>query len=105
MSVDMNNLGAAGIRERQLAEARDAGRKASELEDGGDSKSARARPTDVQLSSEAQSLARLSETDNSTSFDGERVEAIKQAISEGRYHIDPVRLAEKFIDLEIELNQ
>ena len=105
MSVDMNNLGSAGVRERQLAEARDSGRKAAELDNDRDQRTARARPTDVELSEDAQSLARLGGGERSESFDSERVEAIRQAISEGRYHIDPVRLAEKFTDLENQLNQ
>lgn len=105
MSVDMNNLGSAGVRERQLAEARDSGRKAAELDSNSEQRTAKAQPTDVQLSADAQSLARLGVTEGSESFDSERVEAIRQAISEGRYHIDPVRLAEKFVDLESQLNQ
>jgi flagellar biosynthesis anti-sigma factor FlgM len=34
-----------------------------------------------------------------TVFDEGRVDAIRQAISEGRYHVDPERLAQKILDL------
>jgi flagellar biosynthesis anti-sigma factor FlgM len=34
-----------------------------------------------------------------TVFDEGRMDAIRQAISEGRYHVDPERLAQKILDL------
>jgi len=105
MNVDINNLGAGGVRDRQLAETRESSRKATESADHGDSRTATARPTDVQLSDDARSLARLAESDSAATFDSNRVESIRQAISEGRYHVDPERLAEKIFDLEYELNQ
>lgn len=105
MSVDINNLGAGSVRDRQSAELRESSRKAAETADNGDNHTATARATDVELSDDALSLARLAGSESSASFDSDRVESIRQAISEGRYHIDPERLAEKIIDLEIELNQ
>ena len=105
MSVDINNLGAGGVRDRQMAETRESGRKAAESADNGDSRTATARPTDVQLSDDARSLARLADSDTTATFDQSRVESIRQAISEGRYHVDPDRLAEKIMGLENELNQ
>lgn len=105
MNVDINNLGAGGVRDRQLPETRESGRKSAESAEHSDSRTATARPTDVQLSADARSLARLAESESVATFDKDRVESIRQAISEGRYHVDPDRLAEKIIDLEFELNQ
>ena len=38
--------------------------------------------------------------DNTPEVDMDKVEAIKQAIAEGRFPIDPKRIAEKFAELE-----
>jgi len=35
--------------------------------------------------------------------DTARVDDIRRAIAEGRYHVDPVRLAQKFLELENDL--
>ncbi|BFM20619.1 flagellar biosynthesis anti-sigma factor FlgM [Gilvimarinus japonicus] len=52
----------------------------------------------VALSPEAQNIGRLREAiDNASGVDSERVSAIKQAISEGRFEINPERLAEAML--------
>lgn len=101
MSVDINNLGPGGVRDRSQTEARD-DRIAPKR---GDEVNARARPSDVELSEDAKSLARAADGGASAEFDEARVEAIRAAIAEGRYPVDPARLAERFISLESELNQ
>ena len=64
--------------------------------------SAKASSVSVSISSEAKSLERLeSRVSKSTAFDKEKVAAIKSAIEEGRYSINPERLAEKIIEHEL----
>jgi len=104
MSVDINNLGAGGVRDRQLAEPRETAGERTDATAAKDARVATARPTDVQLSEDALSLARLAEEGEQTTFDSSRVDAIRQAIAEGQYHVDPERLAEKFLSLESELS-
>ena len=69
------------------------------MADSADSRTATARPTDVQLSDDARSLSRLVEGDTAATFDQDRVESIRQAICEGRYHVDLDRLTDKLTDL------
>ncbi len=101
MSVDINNLGAGGVRDRALTEPReDAGAVNKSAEEA----AARGRPADVELSEDARSLTRAADAAGS-GFDQARVDKIRAAIAEGRYHVDPERLAEKFLELETQLNQ
>lgn len=54
---------------------------------------------------QSQRLQQVKESiDNTPEVDMERVEAIKQAIAEGRFPVDPKRIAEKFAELEGLLN-
>ena len=58
----------------------------------------------VELSSGAQTLKSLeAKIHTFPEIDHAKVEAIRTAIAEGLYHVDPVRLAERFIALESEL--
>ena len=60
----------------------------------------------MQLSSQARLLKRAeSQAAEGDAFDGDRVEAIRNAIAEGRYPIDAQRLAQRILDLEIQLDQ
>lgn len=63
--------------------------------------SAASRPAAADAASESARLTRVREQiDSAPEVDMARVEAIKQAIAEGRFPIDPERVAEKFIELE-----
>ena len=58
----------------------------------------------VELSHDAKSTEQLQERIRSSeSFDAERVREITQAISEGRYPVNPDRIAQKFLELESQL--
>ena len=60
----------------------------------------------VQLSAEARSLKQIaSRVQESEAFDSERVAQIRNAIAEGRYHVDTQRLADNFMELESLLDQ
>ena len=64
--------------------------------------SAKAASVSVSISSEAKSLEQLeSRVSKSTAFDKEKVASIKSAIEEGRYSINPEKLAEKIIEHEL----
>ena len=66
---------------------------------------ARAQQTDsVELSPGATRLDRLgSQIRQADEVDHAHVAAIKEAIAEGRYHVDPERLAAKILELENDL--
>ena len=58
----------------------------------------------VRLSENASSIERLQqEIRQVDTFDHKRVEAISLAISEGRYPVDPQRIAQQFLELESQL--
>lgn len=58
----------------------------------------------VALSETAQSLKGLAETAAASSeIDAGKVERIRAQIAEGRYHVDPAKLAGRMLDLEREL--
>lgn len=58
----------------------------------------------VQLSAIAQVLAGATDLQSNTSdVDLSRVQAIRSAIEQGTYHVDPQRLATNFVDLEHQL--
>ncbi len=84
-------------------------RKAGAADSGEAAKSERsenpARTDQVDLSANAQTLKSLeAKIHTFPEIDHAKVEAIRTAIAEGRYHVDPVRLAERFIALESELD-
>lgn len=95
MAINLNNINSGPIR--------DSGRpdQASPQRPGNDTDSDVSGDR-VELSQGAKALTALAE-DTTPAVDAEKVEAIREAIAEGRYHVDPVRLAEKFIELEGEL--
>ncbi|MBY6186082.1 flagellar biosynthesis anti-sigma factor FlgM [Marinobacter hydrocarbonoclasticus] len=72
-----------------------------------ESSQAPARPAGdaVVLTEQAQQLARAeSNLANASGIDQAKVDAVRQAISEGRYHVDPERLAQNITKFENELN-
>ncbi len=55
----------------------------------------------VELSAEARQLRSLSESAGaSPEVDTAKVEQIRQQIAEGRYHVDPQKLADRLLQLE-----
>lgn len=100
MAINFNNIGSGHIRDQNRAgQAGDAARSASES-----TKASGGRKDRVELSQGAQVLQTLaSEVADLPAVDTARVDDIRRAISEGRYHVDPVRLAQKFLELENDL--
>ncbi len=97
--MDINNIGSNQIRDRAV---RESGSEASRPEQSGTGASG--TRVEVDLSGDASRLTRLeAEVRDLPEIDESRVEAIRAQIAEGRYHVDPERLAEKFIALEREL--
>ncbi len=97
MAINFNNVGSNPIRDQSRTDAltpnRGEERPAKALEARDDS--------DVRLSDSARRLKALGEDlARQDAVDRDRVEEIRVAIAEGRYHVDPVRLAEKFIEFE-----
>lgn len=68
-----------------------------------ESREAAAPAVDERVESERLQQVR-EKVDNTPEVDMDRVEAIKQAIAEGRYPLDPQRIAQKFVELEGLLN-
>ena len=105
MPTDINNLNPNNIGDRRIKGSSDA---APSKSDSAAESTAAPKSSDdqVRLSDEAQTLKRLQDSiADLPAFDNDRVESIREAIAEGRYHVDPERLAERFVALESELNQ
>jgi negative regulator of flagellin synthesis FlgM len=98
MAINFNNIGSGQIGDQNRTASSDSARSASES-----TKSA-AQQDRVELSQDAQVLQSLAnEVADLPAVDAARVDDIRRAISEGRYHVDPVRLAQKFLELENDL--
>jgi len=100
MAINLNNIGSNQIRDQsRAATATDSNRSGS-----GDATASRSAADRVELSDSAKSLQSLAhEIADLPAVDAARVDSIKRAITEGRYHVDPVRLAQKFLELEGDL--
>ncbi|MCB1686729.1 MAG: flagellar biosynthesis anti-sigma factor FlgM [Pseudomonadales bacterium] len=96
--MDINKVHPGQVSERRLDKPQE-----RQIEDRQVDQEERSSRAEVSLSDSAKSLARAN-TD-SPHFDAARVDAIRQAIAQGRYHVDPERLAERFISLEKQINQ
>jgi negative regulator of flagellin synthesis FlgM len=97
MAIQFNNIGTGAIRDGARGAASsghaEAAREAPAGEESG-----------VALSEGAQLLRSVSERLAAVpEVDEARVESIRHAIASGRYHVDPVRLAQRFIELESKL--
>ena len=98
MAINFNNIGSGQIRDQNRTASSDSARSASES-----TKSA-AQQDRVELSQGAKVLQSLaSEVADLPAVDTARVDDIRRAISEGRSHVDPVRLAQKFLEFENDL--
>lgn len=108
--MDVNNLNANNPLDRRVRGAdtrqvRDSGAPAA---DGRQPTEAahEQRQGEVRLSPQARQLRDIeSQVAEQDAFDAKRVEDIRVAIAEGRYHVDPERLAARFLELELQLNQ
>ncbi len=98
--MDIQNLTASQLRDRAIAQANQRTTSPSTSNLGGTDRSA----VDVELSAIAQTLRSITE-DARPPFDQARVDAIRTAISEGRYHVDPQRLAQNFMRIESDIFQ
>jgi negative regulator of flagellin synthesis FlgM len=119
--MDINNLNSNPLVDRRSRELTGEDARADTRKQAGSSEAApeqkpavagrvasreRSAQDEVQLSAQARSLKQLqSQATTGDAFDRERVEKIRSAIAEGRYHVDAQRLAENFLDLENILNQ
>ncbi|WP_456374402.1 flagellar biosynthesis anti-sigma factor FlgM [Thiolapillus sp.] len=102
MSIDINNLG-SGVTPRTGD---------SKRVDGNETNAADARQATgkssvndtVSLSETAIRLGQLGvAVDNQPVVDTKRVEQVKQAIMDGSYSVDPTRIAEKMMELDMAL--
>ena len=97
MAIQFNNIGPGAVRDGVRGTA-----------SSGNAEAAREPPaaeeSGVALSEGAQLLRSVTERLAAVpEVDEARVESIRNAIASGRYHVDPVRLAERFIELESKL--
>ena len=103
MTIDINNLNPNNTPDRRVKGSASADTSATSKES---SSAARSADDQVQLSDRAQTLKRMEDSvAELPAFDDARVRSIRDAIADGRYHVDPDRLAERFLALENELNQ
>jgi negative regulator of flagellin synthesis FlgM len=101
--MDISNLHANSVSDRRVKGGQASPAEGSSSATSGQNKTG---ADEVQLSGQARALQQLADAvAEQPAFDAQRVVAIRDAIAEGRYHVDPERLAENFIDLEYALNQ
>jgi negative regulator of flagellin synthesis FlgM len=99
MAINFNNIGSNQVRDQNRA-----GQPADAAPGSAESTQPRPREDRVELSDGAQALrSAASAAADLPAVDSARVDAIRRAISEGRYHVDPVRLAQKFQEFEHDL--
>ena len=99
MAINFNNIGSGQIRDQSRA-----GQATDSTRSGADSAKSAGSQDRVELSQGAQVLQSLAnEVADLPAVDSARVDDIRRAISEGRYHVDPVRLAQKFLEFENDL--
>ncbi len=98
-----------GFRPRPLTTEDNKSASRAEAATSGKGKTAAAPPASGPTASTdrislTETAARLQELDamlaNAPEVDPARVEALHQSISEGRYHVDSVHVADKLVDLE-----
>ena len=98
-AMDIRNLNTHQLREQGAGPAK-GGEQAKQAES-----TASPRVDTVELSQDAAALNEVARNQGAEPFDAARVDSIKRAIAEGRYHVDPERLAENFMKLENDLIQ
>ncbi len=101
--MDIRHLNSNQLREQAAARAKTEGEQRAQRTASSEG-SSNSSDT-VRLSRDAAALQEISLNQSVEPFDAGRVESIRQAIAEGRYHVDPERLAENFTRLESELIQ
>ena len=100
--MDIHKIHPGQISERRLDRSQERQLEGKDIDQqvGNDD---RTQPHEVSLSDRAKSLTQA--TAGAAPFDAAKVDAIREAITEGRYHVDPERLAQRFMDLEKHKNQ
>ena len=99
MAINFDKVGSNPIRDQSRAQ-----QSADSTRTSADSSSAPAKQDHVELSDGARALrSAANQLAELPAVDSARVDEIRRAISEGRYHVDPVRLAQKFLELENDL--
>jgi len=98
--MDIQSLNASQLRDRTVNQGAQRSSSASAQSGAAVVRSV----DDIELSEAAQTLREVS-ADTRAPFDQSRVESIRQAISEGRYHVDPERLASNFMRIEYDIFQ
>ncbi|MBV1905684.1 MAG: flagellar biosynthesis anti-sigma factor FlgM [Pseudomonadales bacterium] len=96
MAIEFNNVGNTPVQHRVKQEK--AGGETSTSASQGKNPAR----NDVELSQQVQQLKNSALGSN---VDTAKIERIKAEISEGRYHIDPVKLAENFVALESAISE
>jgi len=98
MAIQFNNIGPGSVRDGVRSPAASGTSDAPREVPAAEAESGVALSEGAQLLRSAnERLAAVPEVDES------RVESIRNAIAAGRYHVDPVRLAQRFIELESKL--
>jgi len=99
MAIQLNNVGSNPVRDQARTDAT----QAKDGQPARDADAAKAR-SEVELSPHARKLKSLAaHIAQMPAVDAKRVESIRRAISEGRYPVDPARVAAKFLEIEGEL--
>ena len=101
MSIEITNLQVGATRNRDNANSNPVEKGSSQSNRSTETARAEVRSEEVRLSDDAKLARQLQEKlEKEDSFDRERVDRIRDAISNGNYPIDDQKLASKFAELE-----
>ena len=99
MVIDTNNINSSGGANRSRSSAPVVAAPSNKTQPAPAAKTEPSNKDNVVLSSEAQNLVRLqTKISNLPEVNMDRVAAIKQAIAEGRFEINPERIAENMLN-------
>lgn len=99
MVIDTNNINSSGGANRSRSSAPVVATPSNKTPSAPAAKAEPSSKDNVVLSSEAQNLVRLqTKISNLPDVNMDRVAAIKQAIAEGRFEINPERIAENMLN-------
>ncbi len=107
MAININNLGNPTAREtstKQSTKATDGAQQQAKNEAASSAEQARVVKDSVSITPQAKQLTQIQQNlAKEPSVNTQKLESLKKAISEGRYKVDPEKLAKAMASLEGEL--
>lgn len=99
MAININNLQSSSVKADKLEQ----NRQQTTVQQNAAQQTAPKKQDSVSLTPQAQQFSKLQEkASNSSGIDQEKIEKIKQAITDGKYKVNVEQLARRIVDFENE---